>query len=133
MVKISGLTSRRFAHQIGITPSGLSGITTGRSKTLSGLFLKIAELRFNISAEWLMEGKGPIHATPWHIKDSHEMDKVLKFRSLDAERKKSVLIMIDAFYKQLDQSEQENEKAEKDLKKTKKKKNNKDSKKKGTG
>lgn len=92
---------RSFAKEVGITPGGLSGILNGRSKILSGMFLKILEYRFNINPVWLETGEGDTYLKKFHIEDRNEIDLILKYRNLSRDQKKSIDLMTDALYQQI--------------------------------
>ena len=100
IIESSGYSLRRFSNEIGITPGGLSGILSGRSKILSGMFLKVLEYRFNVNPVWLETGEGTIYVKKFLIEDSDEMEHILKLRKLDKEQKKSVIVMTNALYQQ---------------------------------
>ena len=92
---------RRFAREIGITPGGLSGILTGRSKNLSGMFVKNLEYRFNINPLWLETGAGQTYVKKFVLEDTGEIDLVLKFRKLEKNQKNSILMMTNALYQNI--------------------------------
>lgn len=99
-MKSSGYSLRRFSREIGITPGGLSAILSGRSKVLSGMFLKVLEYRFNINPEWLKAGNGLTYVKKCIIEDEEEIKHIIKFRELDKEQKKSVTLIVEALYDQ---------------------------------
>ena len=105
ILESSGYSLRSFAREIGITPGGLSGILNGRSKILSGMFLKILEYRFNVNPLWLETGEGQTYTKKFLIEDTHEIDLVCKFRKLGNDQKKSITLMTDALYQQTQSKE----------------------------
>jgi len=100
IIESSGYSLRRFSSEIGITPGGLSGILSGRSKILSGMFLKVLEYRFNVNPVWLETGEGATYIKKFLIEDADEIEHVIKLRKLDKEQKKSVIVMTNALYQQ---------------------------------
>jgi len=112
---------RGFAHEIGMTPGGMSGIISGRSKTLSGMFLKVLEFRFKINPRWLLNGTKPMYLHDLTLENPEEIEFITKFRRLGKEQKKSVSLTLVAIYDQELRKESEILKvAEPGLKKRKK-------------
>jgi hypothetical protein len=83
-----------------MTPGGLSGILTGRSKVLSGMFIKVLEFRFNVNPVWLETGEGSTYVKKFLIEDADEIEHIIKFRELDKEQKKSITLTTNALYEQ---------------------------------
>ena len=107
IIESSGYSLRGFAREVGITPGGLSGIINGKSKIISGMFLKILEFRFNVNPLWLETGEGPVYQKDFHLENSAEIDMILKFRKLAKEQQQSINVMIDALYQQVRQNEEQ--------------------------
>lgn len=119
VIESSGYSLRGFAREIGITPGGLSGIINGRSKILSGMFLKNLEFRFNINPVWLESGEGSQYVKKFLIEEKDEIELILKYRKLDFQQKKSLSVMTDALYIQQEKQNMEHSLvAEKNRKKT---------------
>lgn len=121
VIESSGYSLRGFAHEIGMTPGGMSGIISGRSKTLSGMFLKVLEFRFKINPRWLLNGTKPMYLHDLTLENPEEIEFITKFRRLGKEQKKSVSLTLVAIYDQELRKESEILKvAEPGLKKRKK-------------
>lgn len=54
-----GLTQAEFGKKLGITPSAISYLESGRSKLTEHMLLMICA-NFNVHADWLRTGKGEI-------------------------------------------------------------------------
>jgi transcriptional regulator with XRE-family HTH domain len=57
-------TSAQFAEEIGVQPSGISHIISGRNNPSLDFVLKMLEKYSFLSAEWLLFGKGSIYKEP---------------------------------------------------------------------
>ncbi|KPC53008.1 helix-turn-helix domain-containing protein [Amantichitinum ursilacus] len=56
----SGLTQRRIASAMQVTPGTISQLKTGQIKRLTGSTLLLAAKTLNVRAEWLVDGRGPM-------------------------------------------------------------------------
>jgi transcriptional regulator with XRE-family HTH domain len=54
-------SSAQFAEEIGVQPSGISHILSGRNNPSLDFVLKMLEKYRFISSEWLLFGKGPMY------------------------------------------------------------------------
>ena len=54
-------SSAQFAEEIGVQPSGISHILSGRNNPSLDFVLKMLEKYRNISTDWLLFGKGPMY------------------------------------------------------------------------
>jgi len=54
-------SSAQFAEEIGVQPSGISHILSGRNKPSLDFVLKMLEKYRNISTDWLLFGIGPMY------------------------------------------------------------------------
>ncbi len=57
-------SSAQFAEEIGVQPSGISHILSGRNKPSLDFVLKMLEKYKHISTEWLLFGKGTMYRDP---------------------------------------------------------------------
>src|SRR4030043_2004108 len=60
-LKAENKTSAQFAEEIGVQPSGISHILSGRNKPSLDFVLKMLEKYRFISTEWLLFGKGSMY------------------------------------------------------------------------
>ena len=61
IIKSRGLTSAKFAEEIGVQASGISHILSGRNNPSTELILKILKRFPEISSDWLLLGEGPMY------------------------------------------------------------------------
>jgi len=64
VMREKGITSRQFAEEIGIQPSSLSHILTGRNRPSLDFVMKIMQRWPDIDINWLMFGKGDMLVDP---------------------------------------------------------------------
>jgi transcriptional regulator with XRE-family HTH domain len=60
-LKAENKTSAQFAEEIGVQPSGVSHILSGRNKPSLDFVLKMLEKYSFLSTEWLLFGKGNMY------------------------------------------------------------------------
>jgi len=60
-LKKENKTSAQFAEEIGVQPSGISHIISGRNNPSLDFVLKMLEKYSFLSADWLLFGKGPMY------------------------------------------------------------------------
>lgn len=58
MLKVKDVTASKFADMIGVQPSNISHILSGRNKPSLDFVMKVSETFPDISLEWLMFGRG---------------------------------------------------------------------------
>lgn len=63
-LKRENKTSAQFAEEIGVQPSGISHIVSGRNKPSLDFVLKMLEKYTFISTDWLLFGKGSMYKEP---------------------------------------------------------------------
>ncbi len=54
-------SSAQFAEEIGVQPSGISHILSGRNNPSLDFVIKMLERYRNVSSDWLLFGKGPMY------------------------------------------------------------------------
>ena len=74
--KILGLNQTDFAKHLGITQTAYSTIESGH-RQLSDTYIQVISLTFNVSEEWLREGKGEVFASSPYEKEFMEIFKKL--------------------------------------------------------
>ena len=63
-LKAENKSSAQFAEEIGVQPSGISHIISGRNKPSLDFILKMLEKYQFISTDWLLFGKGAMYKEP---------------------------------------------------------------------
>jgi len=63
-LKKENKTSAQFAEEIGVQPSGISHIISGRNNPSLDFILKMLEKYSYLSTEWLLFGKGSMYKEP---------------------------------------------------------------------
>jgi len=63
-LKAENKTSAQFAEEIGVQPSGISHIISGRNKPSLDFILKMFEKYEYLSTDWLLFGKGSMYKEP---------------------------------------------------------------------
>ncbi|HBS87891.1 MAG: hypothetical protein A2W91_10755 [Bacteroidetes bacterium GWF2_38_335] len=58
LLRVEGITSSKFADEIGVQRSSISHILSGRNNPSLDLIQKILSRYRNINAEWLISGRG---------------------------------------------------------------------------
>lgn len=61
LIKAKNITARQFAEQIGIQPSGMSHILSGRNNPSLDFVLKVVKRWPEVNINWLMLGKGEMY------------------------------------------------------------------------
>ncbi len=61
LLKVKDVTASRFAEMIGVQPSNISHILSGRNKPSLDFVTKVAEAFPDISLDWLLFGKGQMY------------------------------------------------------------------------
>jgi transcriptional regulator with XRE-family HTH domain len=63
-LKAENKSSAQFAEEIGVQPSGISHIISGRNKPSLDFILKMLEKYHFLSTDWLLFGKGAMYKEP---------------------------------------------------------------------
>jgi len=64
LLKAKNITARQFAEEIGIQPSGMSHILSGRNNPSLDFVMKVIRRYPEIDINWLMFGKGEMYESP---------------------------------------------------------------------
>ncbi|MEA3448774.1 MAG: helix-turn-helix transcriptional regulator [Bacteroidota bacterium] len=67
IIEAEELTAAKFAQEIGVQPSSISHIVSGRNKASVDLITKILRRFPGISTDWLMLGKGDMYKSDMNI------------------------------------------------------------------
>ena len=86
-LKAENKSSAQFAEEIGVQPSGISHILSGRNNPSLDFILKMLDKYRFISTEWLLFGKGPIY------KDTR-MQSLFEDMEVDAGKKEGTAELI---------------------------------------
>ena len=62
LLKAKNITARQFAEEIGIQPSGMSHILSGRNNPSLDFVMKVVKRWPEVNINWLMFGKGEMYA-----------------------------------------------------------------------
>lgn len=89
----SGLSNRKFAASLGLSPSNITEIMNGRIRTLSGLLTKGMESRYGVNLDWLQNGEGNPYLSSITVSGKEEIALLNRIFSLD----KQSLRMVEAF------------------------------------
>jgi len=83
-------TSAQFAEEIGVQPSGVSHILSGRNNPSLDFVMKMLQRYSNLSTEWLMFGKEPMYK---RIQDPTLFDQ-LPFDSISSPESDKLVIPV---------------------------------------
>ncbi len=61
LLKAKNITARQFAEEIGIQPSGMSHIMSGRNNPSLDFVMKVIKRWPEVNINWLMLGKGEMY------------------------------------------------------------------------
>lgn len=67
ILKAKNLTSRQFAEEIGIQPSGMSHILSGRNRPSLDFVMKVVNRYPEIDIKWLTLGEGEMYVSPYSM------------------------------------------------------------------
>ena len=75
LLKAKNISARQFAEEIGIQPSGMSHILSGRNNPSLEFVMKVMKRWPEVNINWLMFGKGEMYVTPpINIQDNSVME-----------------------------------------------------------
>ena len=63
LLKAKNITARQFAEEIGIQPSGMSHIMSGRNNPSLDFVMKVIKRWPEVNINWLMLGQGEMYAS----------------------------------------------------------------------
>ena len=64
LMKAKNISARQFAEEIGVQPSGMSHILSGRNNPSLDFVMKVMKRWPEVNINWLMFGKGEMYAAP---------------------------------------------------------------------
>ena len=67
ILRAKNLTSRQFAEEIGIQPSGMSHILSGRNRPSLDFVMKVVNRYPEIDIKWLTLGEGEMYVSPYSM------------------------------------------------------------------
>lgn len=92
LLKAKNITARQFAEEIGIQPSGISHILSGRNNPSLDFVLKVMKRWPEINISWLMFGKGEMYVSPSEI-----LQTTVQPHSIEQETAESQPVEYDLF------------------------------------
>ncbi|MES0490896.1 MAG: hypothetical protein ABUK01_12945 [Leptospirales bacterium] len=96
LIHNSGLNSKQFAYEIGLTESGFSAIMHRRVNKLSSGALRGLESALSVNVKWLAKGRGKMYIEP--VLDASPKAKIvlINYRKFTSQEQESLtLIMQD--------------------------------------
>ncbi len=87
LLDVKDVTASKFAEMIGVQPSNISHIISGRNKPSLDFILKVIETFPDISLDWLITGKGNMHKI-----GVEEQDKIQKNLEIKIEEKNESIL-----------------------------------------
>lgn len=87
-LKNENKTSAQFAEEIGVRPSGISHIISGRNNPSLDFVIKMLEKYSFLSADWLLFGKGSMYKEPRMADLFSSMDLNVSVKADDEKVKK---------------------------------------------
>lgn len=85
ILKAKNLTSRQFAEEIGIQPSGMSHIMSGRNRPSLDFVMKVVNRYPEIDIKWLTLGEGEMYSTTNSVQKNENRHQPDLFSSLQEE------------------------------------------------
>ena len=77
LLKAKNITARQFAEEIGIQPSGMSHIMSGRNNPSLDFVMKVVRRWPEVNINWLMLGKGEMYASvPLNVQGQEHRDEM---------------------------------------------------------
>ena len=92
LLKAKNITARQFAEEIGIQPSGISHILSGRNNPSLDFVLKVMKRWPEINISWLMFGKGEMYVSPVEMQHTS-----VQQQAIDQETAESQPVEYDLF------------------------------------
>ena len=76
LLKAKNVSARQFAEEIGIQPSGMSHILSGRNNPSLEFVMKVMKRWPEVNINWLMFGKGEMYvASPINVRDNAVVER----------------------------------------------------------
>ena len=87
LMKAKNVTAKQFAEEIGIQPSGMSHILSGRNNPSLDFVMKVVKRWPEVNINWLMFGKGEMYATvPLNVAEHPTSETVQQTERHDVEQ-----------------------------------------------
>lgn len=102
----------KFAKSLGLQPSLITDIFSGKAKTISGNILVILQLRYGINHVWLETGSGSKFISQVELLDNDEIELIYYLRTFNKDSKTLLKIIVDTLLKS--QEERQAQKKEED-------------------
>lgn len=85
ILKAKNLTSRQFAEEIGIQPSGMSHILSGRNRPSLDFVMKVVSRYPEIDIKWLTLGEGEMYSSNIPVKKNERRSQPDLFSAMEEE------------------------------------------------
>lgn len=100
IIEDTGLNYKEFASSIGVNPSVITEVLSGRTTHLSKAFRTVIQLKYGINAKWLTTGEGKQYVQPTLVACPKEYELVCNYRKLSPELKTALTVIANAIYLQ---------------------------------
>lgn len=97
LLKAKNITARQFAEEIGIQPSGISHILSGRNNPSLDFVLKVMKRWPEINISWLMFGKGEMYVSPSEMQQSTVQEQPVVHETTESQQDEYDLFSQPAF------------------------------------
>lgn len=85
LLKAKNITARQFAEEIGIQPSGISHILSGRNNPSLDFVLKVMKRWPEINISWLMFGKGEMYVSPVEMQQTSVQQQAIDQKTTESQ------------------------------------------------
>ena len=104
ILKAKNLTSRQFAEEIGIQPSGMSHILSGRNRPSLDFVMKVVNRYPEIDLKWLTLGEGEMYNTSAPIQKKEKKAELDLFSAMEDDDDEDELPVAAVSSSQVDES-----------------------------
>ncbi len=100
VIEETGLNYREFACSLGVNPSVITEIMSGRTAHISRAMRTVIQLKYGINTRWLISGEDPQYIRPTVVACPKEYELICNYRKLSPELKNSLIVFAGAMYLQ---------------------------------
>lgn len=97
LLKAKNITARQFAEEIGIQPSGISHILSGRNNPSLDFVMKVMKRWPEINISWLMFGKGEMYVSPSEMQQPTVQEQPIVHETTESQQDEYDLFSQPAF------------------------------------
>ena len=87
----TGFSRSQFAREIGLTASAISEIFSDRRKNLSGIVVKMMEIKLGVNPKWLENGLGDQYISFTSLSGPEEDQLIRIYRSLSIQNQEMLI------------------------------------------